>query len=152
MTIIKVVVLNCLLYFKLLDLDDESLIQLSVSVELARDVLQLLNKRCQGCTRSDLQSSHVYLKYSFSKGVAEQNCLNVDVTSVEGSGLPEAMASKKPKKESVCAVVPSSTPSAAEKTDTQLINELLKVEGLSFPDTLDEKAKGQCHASLPPLL
>uniref|UniRef100_A0A670K5K4 Cullin 7 n=1 Tax=Podarcis muralis TaxID=64176 RepID=A0A670K5K4_PODMU len=130
------------------ELDEEGLIQLSVSVELAKKVLQLLSKYCQGCTCSDLHSSHIYLKYSFSKGGTEQNCQNADVTPLDCGGLSEGMASKMPKKESLSAEVPSPAPSAAEKTDTQLINELLKVEGLSFPDTLDEKAKSKSFCSL----
>uniref|UniRef100_A0A670KB35 Cullin 9 n=1 Tax=Podarcis muralis TaxID=64176 RepID=A0A670KB35_PODMU len=132
-------------------LDEEGLIQLSVSVELAKKVLQLLSKYCQGCTCSDLHSSHIYLKYSFSKGGTEQNCQNADVTPLDCGGLSEGMASKMPKKESLSAEVPSPAPSAAEKTDTQLINELLKVEGLSFPDTLDEKAKSKCARQHPHL-
>ncbi|XP_053168983.1 cullin-9-like isoform X2 [Hemicordylus capensis] len=126
---------------QLSELDEEGLIQLSVSVELAQKVLQLLNKQCQGCTRSDLQSSHVSLKYSFNKGGTEQNGQNVDLAPVDSSSLSEAVAPTKPKKESHSAEVPSPAPATVEKTDTQLINELLKVEGLSFPDTLDEKAK-----------
>lgn len=136
-----------LFYSKQSELDEEGLIQLPVSVELAQKVLQLLSKLCQGCTRSDLQSSHIYLKYSFSKGRAEQNCPNGDVTLPESGSLSEAMASKKPKKELHSAEVPSAAPSATEKTDTQLINELLKVEGLAFPDALDEKVKGKCWPS-----
>ncbi|XP_016847250.2 cullin-9 isoform X1 [Anolis carolinensis] len=123
------------------ELDEEGLIQLSVSVELARQVLQLVSKHCQGCTRSDLQSCHVYLKYSFGKGEPEQNCQNMNGIPENCGGLSEAMASKKPKKESLSAEVPSPVPSVAEKTDIQLINELLKVEEPSFPDALDEKAK-----------
>ncbi|KAL8185246.1 UNVERIFIED_CONTAM: hypothetical protein K2H54_043762, partial [Gekko kuhli] len=133
---------------QLSELDEESLIQLSVSVELAQKVLQLLSKLCQGCTRSDLQSSHIYLKYSFSKGRAEQNCQNGDMTLPECGSLSEAMASKKPKKELLSAESPSAAPSTTEKTDTQLINELLKVEGLAFPDTLDEKVKVFCSTKL----
>ncbi|XP_060103905.1 cullin-9-like [Heteronotia binoei] len=133
---------------QLLELDEEGLIQLSVSVELAQKVLQLLSKLCQGCTRNDLQSSHIYLKYSFSKGRAEQNCQNGDVTLPECGSLSEAMASKKPKKEQFSAELPSTAPSTTEKTDTQLINELLKVEGLAFPDTLDEKVKVFCSMKL----
>uniref|UniRef100_A0A8D2L8F0 Cullin 9 n=1 Tax=Varanus komodoensis TaxID=61221 RepID=A0A8D2L8F0_VARKO len=117
----------------------EGLIQLSMSVELAQQVLHLLDQHCQGCTRNDLHSSHVYLKYSFSKGAAEQSCKNVDMISANCGGPSEAMASEKPKKESLSAEVPSPASSGTEKTDTQLINELLKAEGLSFPDTLDEK-------------
>uniref|UniRef100_A0A8D2L9I9 Cullin-9 n=1 Tax=Varanus komodoensis TaxID=61221 RepID=A0A8D2L9I9_VARKO len=121
---------------------------LSMSVELAQQVLHLLDQHCQGCTRNDLHSSHVYLKYSFSKGAAEQSCKNVDMISANCGGPSEAMASEKPKKESLSAEVPSPASSGTEKTDTQLINELLKAEGLSFPDTLDEKAKGKSFCSV----
>ncbi|XP_062980015.1 cullin-9-like [Elgaria multicarinata webbii] len=130
------------------ELDEEGLIQLPVPVELAQKVLLLLSKHCQGCTRSDLHGSHVYLKYSSSKGGAEQNGQNADPIPTNGGSLAEAVASKAPKKESLSAEVPSPAPSTAEKTDTQLINELLKVEGLSFPDTLDEKAKAFCSVKV----
>ncbi|XP_044284123.1 cullin-9-like isoform X1 [Varanus komodoensis] len=133
---------------QLLELDEEGLIQLSMSVELAQQVLHLLDQHCQGCTRNDLHSSHVYLKYSFSKGAAEQSCKNMDMISANCGGPSEAMASEKPKKESLSAEVPSPASSGTEKTDTQLINELLKAEGLSFPDTLDEKAKGFCSVEV----
>ncbi|KAJ7341185.1 hypothetical protein JRQ81_005005 [Phrynocephalus forsythii] len=128
------------------ELDEDSLIQLSVSVELAQQVIQLLNKQCQGCTRTDLQSSHVYLKYSFGKRGAEQHCQRA--VPANGGGLSEAVASKKPKKESHAAEVLSPAPAVAEKTDTQLINELIKAEGLSLPDTLDDKTKTFCSTKV----
>nr|XP_020652581.1 cullin-9-like [Pogona vitticeps] len=131
---------------QMVELDEEALIQLSISVELAQQVLQLLNKHCQGCTQTDLQSSHIYLKYSFGKRGAEHHCQKV-VPANCGS-LSEATASKKPKKESLSAEVLSPAPMVAEKTDTQQINELLKVEELSLPDTLDEKAKTFCSMKL----
>ncbi|KAH0622788.1 hypothetical protein JD844_025459, partial [Phrynosoma platyrhinos] len=127
---------------KLSELDEEGLIQLLVSVELAQQVLHFLSEHCQGCTQSDLQSSQVYLKYSFGKGKTEQNCQNVNRIPTNCGGFSETLASKKPKKELLSAEVPSPASTMTEKTDIQLINELLKVEGLSFPDTLDEKAKG----------
>ncbi|XP_061481451.1 cullin-7 isoform X2 [Rhineura floridana] len=133
---------------KLSELNEEDLIPLSVSVELAKKVLQFLSKHCQSCTQGDLLNSHVYLKYSFSKGGTEHNCQNVDVTPSTCGDLSEAKTSKKTKKSSPSAEVPSPAPSRAEKTDTQLINELLRVEGLSFPDTLDEKAKAFCSVKL----
>ncbi|KAG6936673.1 cullin 9, partial [Chelydra serpentina] len=48
---------------ELSELDEEALIQLSVPVELAQKVLQVLSNQCQGCTLSDLHSSRVYSKY-----------------------------------------------------------------------------------------
>lgn len=63
----------------------------------------------------------------------------------EDSDLAETSVSKKPKKESLSAEVPSPAPSTIEKSDTQLINELLKAEGFSFPEPLDDKVKGKCR-------
>lgn len=68
----------------------------------------------------------------------------MDMTSAKDNGFSEAMASQKPK-ESVSAEMSSPVLSTTEKTDTQLINKLLHVEGLNFPDIPDEKAKGKCQ-------
>ncbi|KAL8185229.1 UNVERIFIED_CONTAM: hypothetical protein K2H54_043583 [Gekko kuhli] len=114
---------------KLSELNEEGLIQLSVSAELAQKVLQLLSQQCLGCTQSDLQRSHVYLKYS----------QNGHKTLGKSGSLSDAMASRTPK-ESPSALP---APSRVEKTDTQLNKELFKLEELSFPETLDEKAKGK---------
>uniref|UniRef100_A0A8C5S4V1 Cullin-9 n=1 Tax=Laticauda laticaudata TaxID=8630 RepID=A0A8C5S4V1_LATLA len=138
--------INCLLYFKLSELDEEGLIQLSISVELAQKLLPLLSKYCQGCTQNDLQNSHIYLKYTLSKGSSKQGCQSVGMTSAKDSGFSEAMASQKPK-ESLSAEMSSPVLSTTEKTDTQLINKLLHVEGLYFPDIPDEKAKGKSFFS-----
>uniref|UniRef100_A0A8D0G605 Cullin-9 n=1 Tax=Sphenodon punctatus TaxID=8508 RepID=A0A8D0G605_SPHPU len=129
---------------QLSELDEEGLIQLSVSVELAQKLLRLLSKQCQGCTRNDLHSSHVYIKYFLSKGGAEPESLGGDVAPTECAGLPEAMVSKKPKKDPPTAEVPPPSPSTPEKTDLQLFNELLKAEGLSLPEMLEEKTKAFC--------
>uniref|UniRef100_A0A0A9ZGB3 Cullin-9 n=1 Tax=Crotalus horridus TaxID=35024 RepID=A0A0A9ZGB3_CROHD len=125
---------------QLSELDEEGLIQLSISVELARKLLPLLSKYCQGCTQNDLQNSHIYIKYTLNKGSTEQGCQSVEMTSAKDSGFSEAMVSQKPK-ESLSAEMSSPVLSTTEKTDTQLINKLLHVEGLFFPDLPDEKAK-----------
>lgn len=109
-----------------------------VSVELARQVLQRLSQHCRGCTQPHLQSSYVYLKYSSSEGGAEQNGPKADVVPANNDGLLNAVASKKPEKSE-----PSPAPPLREKADLQLVHELLRMEGLSFPPTLEEKAKGK---------
>ncbi|XP_060103999.1 cullin-7 [Heteronotia binoei] len=121
---------------KLSELNEEGLIQLSVSAELAQKVLQLLSQQSPGCTKRGLQCSHVYLKYGFSKGQADQNWQNGSKTP----GASGAMASQKPK-ESSSAEEALPVPSTVKKTDTQLNEELFKLEELPFPETLDEKAK-----------
>ncbi|KAM3854465.1 cullin-9-like [Vipera latastei] len=125
---------------QLSELDEEGLIQLLISVDLARKLLPLLSKYCQGCTQNDLQNSHIYIKYTLNKGSAEQGCQSVDMTSAKDSGFSETVASQKPK-ESLSAEMSSPVLSTTEMTDTQLINKLLHAEGLFFPDIPDEKAK-----------
>uniref|UniRef100_A0A670KGT5 Cullin 9 n=1 Tax=Podarcis muralis TaxID=64176 RepID=A0A670KGT5_PODMU len=128
---------------KLPELDEEGLIPLSVSVELAQKVLQFLSRCCQSNAQSDLRSSHVYLKYSSSEGGTEQDGQKVDLAPAKCGGLSKAMGSRKTEEDSLSTEAPSPAPSAEENTDTQLVHELLRVEGLSYPDTLDEKTKGK---------
>ncbi|XP_025047892.1 cullin-9-like isoform X4 [Alligator sinensis] len=133
---------------QLSELGEEALTQLSVPVELAQKVLQVLSKQCQGSTLSDLHSSHVYIKYFLSKGWVEQDSVGVDAVPSEsaghGSAFLEAMVSKKPKTDLPTADVPSPAPATVEKSDSQLFNELFKAEGLVLPELLEEKAKVLC--------
>ncbi|XP_015666773.1 cullin-9-like [Protobothrops mucrosquamatus] len=127
---------------KLSRLNEEDLIQMCVSVELAQKILQLLNKHCQGTTQIELQNSHVYFKYFFSKGGTEQNCTNAEMLSENyDDDFSEPMKSKKTKEDTLPDRVSSPTPFAVKESDRRLINKFLKIEGLSFPDTLDEKVK-----------
>uniref|UniRef100_A0A8C5RB83 Cullin 7 n=1 Tax=Laticauda laticaudata TaxID=8630 RepID=A0A8C5RB83_LATLA len=121
---------------KLSRLNEEDLIQMCVSVELAQKILQLLNKHCQGTTQIDLQNSHVYFKYLFSKGGTEQNCPNAEMLSANYGDLSEALKSKKKKEDTLPDRVSSPTPFAAKESDRQLINTFPKIEGLFFPDGL----------------
>lgn len=139
------------LCFQLSELNEEGLIQLSVSAELAHEVLQLLSQQCLGCTQSDLQCSHVYLKYGFSKGWANQSYQDGGKTPGESGSLSDPLASKTPK-ESNSAEEAFPAPSSVKKTDTQLNKELFNLEELSFSETLDEKAKGECQPAAWPFL
>ncbi|XP_054840275.1 cullin-7 isoform X2 [Eublepharis macularius] len=132
---------------KLSELNEEGLIQLSVPVELAQKVLQLLSQQCLGCTQRDLQRSRVFLKYCLSKEQARQDCQSGSETRAKSGSLSEPMAFKMTKElpytEETLLV-----PSTMEKTDTQLNKELFKVEELYFPETLDEKAKVFCSVKV----
>ncbi|ETE66321.1 Cullin-9, partial [Ophiophagus hannah] len=133
---------------KLSRLNEEDLMEMCVSVELAQKILQLLNKHCQGTTQIDLQNSHVYFKYLFSKGGTEQNCPNAEMLSANYGDLSEALKSKKPKEDTLPDRVSSPTPFAAKESDRRLINTFPKIEGLFFPDTLDEKVKAFCSVKV----
>ncbi|XP_069464981.1 cullin-9 isoform X2 [Ambystoma mexicanum] len=125
-------------------LSEEALVQIVVPVDLAQKLLWFLNQHCQGCTLSDLHSSHIYIKYFLGNGGTEQDSLT-DVSirtefSGAGSSFQGAMVSKKPKKDPLSAATNHSTP-AVEKTDLQLFNELLKTEGVHIPILENEKTK-----------
>ncbi|XP_077670303.1 LOW QUALITY PROTEIN: cullin-9-like [Eretmochelys imbricata] len=126
---------------QLSELDEEALIQLSVPVELAQQVLRVLSKQCQGCTLSDLHNSHVYSKYFLRPGGAQPGGLGLDAAPSE---CAESLVSKKPKKDPPAAKVPA--PAPPEKSDCQLFTELLRAEGLACPEMAEEKAKVLCSA------
>uniref|UniRef100_A0A8C0GQW1 CPH domain-containing protein n=1 Tax=Chelonoidis abingdonii TaxID=106734 RepID=A0A8C0GQW1_CHEAB len=130
------------LHFQLSELDEEALIQLSVPVELAQKVLQVLSKQCQGCTLSDLHSSRVYSKYFLRPGGVQPGGLGLDAAPSE---CAESLVSKKPKTDPPTARVPAPAPAPPEKSDCQLFSELLRVEGLPCLEMAEEKAKGMCR-------
>ncbi|XP_067148789.1 cullin-9 isoform X2 [Apteryx mantelli] len=129
---------------QLSELDEEGLIQLSVSVELAQKVLQVLEKRCQGSTLSDLRGSHVYAKYFLGRG-AEQDGGGSTVVSSEDAGCrnssPEAVVAEAAEEDLPAVVLPPRAPATVEKSDSQLFSELLQREGLLFPEVTEEQSK-----------
>ncbi|KAM9564666.1 LOW QUALITY PROTEIN: cullin-9-like [Guaruba guarouba] len=122
--------------------DEEALIQLSVPVELAQKVLRVLEKRCQGSAQSDLRGSHVYAKYSLSRG-AEQDGARSTAVSSEGAGCrsPEATEAEAAQEELSAATEPPRAPAVVVKSDSQLFSELLEKEGLFLPEVTEEQSK-----------
>ncbi|KAM6083434.1 cullin-9-like [Chlamydotis macqueenii] len=128
---------------QLLEVDEEALIQLSVPVEVAQKVLQVLEKRCQGSTQRDLRGSHIYAKY-FLGSEAKQDDEGSTVVSLEGASCwstgPVATMAKMVKEDLSAATVLPQAPAAA-KSDSQLFNELLEREGLFLPEETEEQTK-----------
>ncbi|XP_064503910.1 cullin-9-like isoform X2 [Pseudopipra pipra] len=124
--------------------DEEALIRLSVPVELAQKVLQVLEKRCQGSTLRDLRGCRVYARYFLSRG-AEQDGGGSTAVSSEGSGCRsigrEATMAKAAKEDLSATAVPPQAPSVAVKSDSQLFSELLRSEGLCFPEVTEEQIR-----------
>ncbi|XP_062461878.1 cullin-9-like isoform X1 [Pezoporus occidentalis] len=122
--------------------DEEALVQLSVPVELAQKVLQILEKRCQGRAQSDLRGSHIYTKYSLSRGAEQEGARSTSVSS-EGAGCrsPEATVAEGAKEELPTAAEPPRAPAAVVKSDSQLFSELLEKEGLFLPEVTEEQSK-----------
>ncbi|KAM9383000.1 cullin-9-like [Phaethornis superciliosus] len=129
---------------QLSEMDEEALIQLSVSVELAQKVLQVLERRCEGSTQRDLRGSRIYTKYFLSKG-AEQGGGGSTAVSSEGascrSTVSEATRAKPGKEDLSAATVPPGAPTAAAKSDSELFSELLEREGLFFPEVTEEQIR-----------
>ncbi|MGH0150091.1 UNVERIFIED_CONTAM: hypothetical protein FKN15_039691 [Acipenser sinensis] len=117
------------------EIDDATLIQLSVPVEVAQKLLQYLTQHSQTASLSDLQSSHVYINHYLRKGGLEQERLTGILNSMEygdeGSSFflgSLVSLSKKPKKE----IVSDSASSASAKPES----ELPKDDELKFPEDL----------------
>ncbi|XP_068797000.1 cullin-9 isoform X3 [Struthio camelus] len=129
---------------QLWELDEEGLMQLRVSAELAQKVLRVLEKRCQGSARSDLRGSRVYTKYFLGRG-AEQDGGGSAVVSSEGASCgntrPEAVLAEAAEEDLLAAALAPRAPAAAEKSDCQLFSELLQREGLFFPEVTEEQSK-----------
>ncbi|XP_068796966.1 cullin-9 isoform X2 [Struthio camelus] len=129
---------------QLWELDEEGLMQLRVSAELAQKVLRVLEKRCQGSARSDLRGSRVYAKYFLGRG-AEQDGGGSAVVSSEGASCgntrPEAVLAEAAEEDLLAAALAPRAPAAAEKSDCQLFSELLQREGLFFPEVTEEQSK-----------
>ncbi|XP_061223148.1 cullin-9-like isoform X2 [Neopsephotus bourkii] len=122
--------------------DAEALMQLSVPVELAQKVLQALEKRCQGRAQSDLRGSHVYAKYSLSRGAEQEGARSTAVSS-EGAGCrsPEAPVAEAAKEELPAGTEPARAPAVVVKSDSELFSELLEKEGLFLPEVTEEQSK-----------
>ncbi|MGH0167094.1 UNVERIFIED_CONTAM: hypothetical protein FKN15_052560 [Acipenser sinensis] len=123
------------------EIDDATLIQLSVPVEVAQKLLKYLTQHSQASSLSDLQGSHVYINHYMRNGCLEQERHTGILSSMEygdeGSssflGSPVSV-SKKPKKEEI---VSDSASSASAKPES----ELPKDDELKFPEDLEEKMK-----------
>ncbi|XP_071437585.1 cullin-9-like isoform X2 [Pithys albifrons albifrons] len=124
--------------------DEEALIQLSVPVELAQKVLQVLEKQCQGSTLCDLRGSRVYARYLLDRGAKQDDERSTAVSS-EGDGCrstgPEASMAKATKEDLSAATVPPQVPAVVVKSDSQLFSELFESEGLSFPEVTEEQIR-----------
>ncbi|XP_033916257.1 cullin-9 [Melopsittacus undulatus] len=121
---------------------EEALMQLSVPVELAQKVLQVLEQRCQGRAQSDLRGSHVYAKYSLSRGAEQEGTRSTEGSS-EGAGCrsPEPTVAEAVKEELPAASEPPRAPTVVVKSDSELFSELLQKEGLLLPEVTEEQSK-----------
>nr|XP_030124795.3 cullin-9 isoform X2 [Taeniopygia guttata] len=123
--------------------DEEALMQLSVPVELAQKVLQVLEKRCQGVSLRDLRGSCVYARHFLGRE-AEQDGGGSTTASSEGdrSTGPEGTMAKAAEGDlSAAPGPPQGCSDATVKSDSQLFSELLEREGLFLPEVTEEQSQ-----------
>ncbi|XP_056344719.1 cullin-9-like isoform X2 [Oenanthe melanoleuca] len=125
--------------------DEEGLVQLSVPAELAQNVLQILEQRCQGSSLRDLRGSRVYARHFLGRG-AEQDGGGSPAVSSEGDGcgssVPEGLMAEAAEGDLCAAPGPPQARSVAVKSDSQLFSELLEREGLFLPEMTEEQSQG----------
>ncbi|XP_037989219.1 cullin-9 isoform X3 [Motacilla alba alba] len=122
--------------------DEEALMQLSVPVELAQKVLQVLEERCQGSSLRDLRGSRVYARHFLGRG-AEQHGGGSTAVSSEGerSTGPEGMMAKTAEGNLSAAPGPAQGRGVTLKSDSELFSELLEREGLFLPEVTEEQSQ-----------
>ncbi|XP_040329508.1 cullin-9 isoform X8 [Herpailurus yagouaroundi] len=133
-------------------LGEKALGEISVPVEMAEGLLQVLNNRFEGSTLSDLLNSQIYTKYallpdelsissssrshSCSPNPEEESKLEVNF-SEEETESPKAKA-EPPKADADTAKGKTEPPMA--QSDSQLFNQLLVTEGMVLPPEMKEAA------------
>ncbi|XP_030887509.1 cullin-9 [Leptonychotes weddellii] len=133
-------------------LGDKALGDLSVPVEIAEGLLQVLSTRFEGSTLSDLLNSQIYTKYgllpdelSISSSLRSHSCTpdpeeeskSEANFSEEETESPKAKA-EPPKADSEPAKGKTEPPVA--QSDSQLFNQLLVMEGIALPPEMKEAA------------
>ncbi|XP_077341595.1 cullin-9 isoform X2 [Lithobates pipiens] len=119
--------------------DEASFIKVSVSVDLAQKILEFLRQHCRGCVLSDLQSSHVYVKYVLHASTATKQTSNAG-SSVQDNSLTGVTVSKKTKSEETRKADKAGA-GPSEPSDLQVLRRLLTQEGVQVTAP-EDKGKG----------
>ncbi|XP_066033732.1 cullin-9 isoform X2 [Chamaea fasciata] len=120
--------------------DEEALVQLSVPAELAQEVLQVLEKRCQGRDLRDLRGSRVYGRH-FPGRAPRRDGGGGAAVSPEGDSGPEGAMAGAAEGELGAAPGPPRGRRVEAEADSQLFSELLEREGLFLPEASEEQSQ-----------
>uniref|UniRef100_A0A671LCY2 Cullin-9-like n=1 Tax=Sinocyclocheilus anshuiensis TaxID=1608454 RepID=A0A671LCY2_9TELE len=112
-------------------LDESTLIQLSLSSEVARKVLHYLKQNLQASCLGDLLCSHTFAKHYLNSSSSSSLSSATASSSSSASSCTMGSVSKKAKKE-----IPADTGSETE-------SELPTEDDTKYPDDLEEKMKGK---------
>lgn len=139
----------------MVELDESTLIQLSLTSEVARKVLHYLKQNLQASCLGDLLCSHTFIKHYLNcggagledeemlmdsslggQGASSSSSLSSATASSSSSSSSCTMGSvsKKAKKE-----IPADTGSCGSETESELPTE----DDTKYPDDLEEKMKGK---------
>lgn len=135
----------------MVDLDESTLIQLSLTSEVAQKVLHYLRQKLQASCLTDLLCSHTFTKHYLSRGGAglededmlmdgslagqgasSSSLLSSAASSFSSSSCTMGSVSKKAKKET-----PADVGSCGSETESELPSE----DDTKYPDDLEEKMK-----------
>lgn len=145
----------------MVELDEATLIQMTVSSEVARKILHYLKQTLQASCLGDLLCSHAFAKHYLRRGGARLEDeemftdSSLNSTGLGGQGASSSLsvttkaststasfsingcASKKPKKE-----IPVDNASCNSDTESELPAE----DETKYPEDLEEKMKGGLHS------
>uniref|UniRef100_A0A7N9CL42 Cullin 9 n=1 Tax=Macaca fascicularis TaxID=9541 RepID=A0A7N9CL42_MACFA len=139
-------------------LGEKALGEISVSVEMAESLLQVLSSRFEGSTLNDLLNSQIYTKYGLlsdersSSSTSRNHSCTPDPEeeskseanfSEEETESPKAKA-EAPKTEAEPTKTRTEPPMA--QSDSQLFNQLLVTEGMTLPTEMKESASEMARA------
>uniref|UniRef100_U3DQL9 Cullin-9 n=1 Tax=Callithrix jacchus TaxID=9483 RepID=U3DQL9_CALJA len=139
-------------------LGEKALGEISVSVEMAEGLLQILSSRFEGSTLNDLLNSQIYTKYGLlpnepsSLSTSQSHSCTPDPEeeskseanfSEEETESPKAKA-EVPKTEAEPTKTRTEPPMA--QSDSQLFNQLLVAEGMTLPAEMKEAASEMARA------
>ncbi|KAM5286214.1 cullin-9 isoform 1-T1 [Hipposideros larvatus] len=139
-------------------LDIKALGDISVPVEVAEGLLQVLSNRFQGSALSDLLNSQIYTKYGLQPGELSSSSSSRSryyTPDPEEESRPEANFSEEetespkakaepPKAEAEPAKGKTEPPMA--QSDSELFNQLLVTEGMALPPKMKEAASEMARA------
>nr|XP_045246856.1 cullin-9 isoform X6 [Macaca fascicularis] len=139
-------------------LGEKALGEISVSVEMAESLLQVLSSRFEGSNLNDLLNSQIYTKYGLlsdersSSSTSRNHSCTPDPEeeskseanfSEEETESPKAKA-EAPKTEAEPTKTRTEPPMA--QSDSQLFNQLLVTEGMTLPTEMKESASEMARA------
>lgn len=135
----------------MVELDDSTLIQLSLTGEVARKVLHYLKQSLQASCLGDLLCSHTFIKHYLScggAGLEDEEMLMDGSLGGQGASSSSSLSSATLSSSSASSCIMGSVSKKAKKeipadTGSETESELPSEDDTKYPDDLEEKMKGK---------